>query len=174
MSTLPVFGLACRVVNFSRIEDQLQMQDSSTEQDTVQTPILMEVFKRESVQSVDTARTVSTRKRAGPASSDTAMKRQRKEQTRAQDVSKCGKPVHWTRQKLKPSLSTFPAGLMQASYLKSPRMQTDVGEAAVWGLPNESRKEQEQVASMCANQRRRDHCKEYKGSSICEHQHQRY
>ena len=74
----------------------------------------MEVLKGASAQSQGSA---STRKRAGPDYSDAAMKRQRTEQTGAQDVSSCGKPVHGTRQKLKPWLPTFPGGLMQASYL---------------------------------------------------------
>ena len=45
--------------------------------------------------------------------SDGGMKRQRKQQTRAQDVSSCGKPVFGRRQKLKPTLPTFPRGLIQ-------------------------------------------------------------
>ena len=71
--------------------------------------IPMKVFKGESAQSQGT---VSTRKRA--ERSDAAMKRPRKEQASDQDVSSCGNPVQKTRQKLKPSLPTFPGGLMQA------------------------------------------------------------
>ena len=96
----------------------------------------MEVLKGASAQSQGSA---STRKRAGPDYSDAAMKRQRTEQTGAQDVSSCGKPVHGTRQKLKPWLPTFPGGLMQASYLESPGMETPDGGAAMWGRPNESK-----------------------------------
>jgi len=55
---------------------------------------------------------------------------QRKVQTSAQDVSSCGSPVHRKRQKLKPSLPTFPGSFMQASYLESSRMEMYVGEAA--------------------------------------------
>ena len=51
------------------------------------------------------------------------MKRQRKEQTSAQDVSSCGNLVHGMWKMLKPSLPMFPGGLMQASDLKSPRME---------------------------------------------------
>ena len=128
---------------------------------------MMDVFKGESAQSQDT---VSRWKRAGPDSSDAAMKRQRKDQTRAQDMSSCGKPVHGRRQKLKPSLPTFPGGLMQASYLASSGVETHVGEAAVGERPNESKKAERRTASTCAHQRRRSECKECKGSGICEHQ----
>ena len=83
---------------------------------------------------------VSTRKRAGPENVDAAMKRQRKEQTIAQDVSSCGNPVHRTRQKLKPSLPTFSCSSMQASHPESARMETHVGEAAVGEQTNESQK----------------------------------
>ena len=131
---------------------------------------MMDVFKGESAQSQDT---VSRRKRAGPDSSDAAMKRQRKEQTSAQDVSRCGNPVHRTRQKLKPLLPTFAGGMMQASNLASPCMETHVGEASVGERPNESKKTERQTASTYAHQRRRSECKEGKGSSICEHQRQR-
>ena len=141
-----------------------------TEQDAVQTVILMDVFKGESAQSQDT---VSTRKRAGPDSSDAAMKRQRKEQTSAQDVSRCGNPVHSTWQQLKPLLPTLPGGLIQASYLASPCMETHVGKASVGERPNESKKTERQTASTYAHQRRRSECKEGKGSSICEHQRRR-
>ena len=50
---------------------------------------LMEVFNGESAQNQGA---VSTWKRAGPENIDAAMKRQRKEQTIAQDVSSCGSP----------------------------------------------------------------------------------
>ena len=149
-----------------------------TEQDAVHSlyrdlkPLIpMEVFKGESAQSQKGS--ISTRKRAGPDNSDASMKRQRTEQTRAQDVSSCGTPVHGTRQKLKPSLPTFAGGLMQASYLESPRMETPVGEAAMGGRPKERKKEEKRMASMCAHQHIRSRCKECKGSSICEHQRQR-
>ena len=101
------------------------------------TLIPMEVFKEESAESQGT---ISTRKRAGPESCDAMIKRQRKEQTSAQDVSSYGIPVHRARQKLKPSLRTFPGGLIQASYLESPGMKMQ-GEAAVEERPNESKKE---------------------------------
>ena len=140
------------------------------EQDAVQTVILMDVFNGESAQSQDT---VSTRKRARPDSSHAAMKRQRKEQTNAQDVSRGGTSVHSTRQKLKPLLPTFPGGLMQARYLESPGMKTAVGETAMGEGPKESKKEAKRMASMCAHKRRRRTCKECGGLGICEHQRQR-
>ena len=127
----------------------------------------MEVFKGESAQR---QRTVSSRKRAGPDSSDAAMKRQRKDQTRAQDTSSCGNPVHGRRLKLKPSLPTFPGGLMQARYLESPGIKTAVGETAMGEGPKESKKEAKRMASVCAHKRRRRTCKECGGSGICEHQ----
>ena len=80
----------------------------------------MEASNGESAQSQGT---VQMRKRAGPESSDAAMKRQRKEKK-----SDCY-PVHGMRKKLKPSVPTFPVGLMQASDLESPRMETHVGVA---------------------------------------------
>ena len=91
----------------------------------------MEVFKGENAQSQGT---VSTRKRAGSERSDAAMKRPRKEQTSAQDVSSCGNPVHGTWQKLKPSLPTLPGGLMHASYLGSPRRETPVGKGQAFNM----------------------------------------
>ena len=101
------------------------------------------------------------------------MKRQRKEQTSVLAVSSCGKPVHRTRQKLRPSQPTFPGGSMQARYLESPRMAKDVGEAAVGERPAESTEEQTRMASVCVHQHERIRCEECKGSSICEHQRQR-
>ena len=110
----------------------------------------MEVFK-ESAQSqiISSQGTVSTRKRAGLESSDAAMKRQYKEQTSAQDVSGCGNLAQRTRQTFRPSLPSFPGGLMQAHYLESPCMETEspcmethVGEAAMGKRPNEKKKQQ--------------------------------
>ena len=142
-------------------------QDSLTEQGATQTLILMEVWSGESspIQG-----TVSTRKRARPDSSDGAMKRQRKEQTRVQDMSSCGNPVHGTRQKLKPSLPTFPGGWMQASHLESPHTRTPVGEATMGERATKSKKEGKRREIMCEHQRQRSQCKECKGGSICEHQ----
>ena len=130
----------------------------------------MEVFKGESAQSQGT---VSTRKRAGSERSDAAMKRPRREQTSAQDVSSCGDPVQKTRQKLKPSLPTFPGGLMQAGYLESPRIEAHVEESAVGERPHESKKIPKLMASMCALTRRRNQSKKFGGSGFCEHQRQR-
>ena len=95
-----------------------------------------------------------------------AMKRQRIEQTSARDVRSCGTPVQRARRKLKPSLPTFPGGLMQARYLESPSME-------MCDVPNKSKKEQTRMASMCEHQRQRSTCKECKGSGICPHQRQR-
>ena len=127
----------------------------------------MEVFKGKSEQSQGAASTV---KRAGPETSDAAMKRQRREQTSVQDVSSCGDPVHRTRQKLKPSLPTFPGGLMQARYLESPHTETHVGEEAVGEQTIESKEKETRMTSKCSHQRHRRQCKECKGSGICEHQ----
>ena len=131
----------------------------------------MDVFKEEGAQSQETE---WTRKRAGPENSDLAMKRQRKEQTSSQDVGSFGKPVHGRRQKLKPSLPTFPGGgSMEARYLELPRMESHMDKAAMGERPNESKKEEKSMASMCAHHRPRSTCKECKGSRICEHQRQR-
>ena len=141
-----------------------------TEQDVVLTLPLTEVFQGQSAQSQGTA---STRKRAGSESNDAAMKRQRKEQTSARDVSSCGWSVHRRRQKLKPSLPTFPGGMMQGSYLESPGIETHVGEAAMGERPNESKNEQQRMTSMCEHQREKSTCKECKRSITCEHQRRR-
>ena len=139
-----------------------------TEQDAVHTLILMEVWKGESAPSQGT---VSTLKRARPDSSDGAMKRQRKEQTRVQDMSSCGKPVPYgRRQKLKPSLPTFPGGLMQASHLEPPRMRTLVGEATMGEGATMRKEEEKRMESMCEHQRQSSRCRDCKESSICEHQ----
>jgi hypothetical protein len=79
-------------------------------QDAVQTLILLEVFKGGRERSQGTR---SIRKRAGPDSSDAAMKRKRKKETSAQDVSSCGAPVHGMRQNLYQSLPFFSGGLTQ-------------------------------------------------------------
>ena len=147
-----------------------QDAESKTLHRDLQTPIPMDVFKGKNAQSQGT---VSTRKRAGPETSDAAMKRPRKEQTSAQDMSSCGNPVQKTRQKLKPLLPTFPGGLMQARYLESPRKEAHVVETAVGERPQESKKLPQLMASICEHQRRRSLCKECKGSGICEHQRRR-
>ena len=144
-----------------------QDAESKTLHRDLQTPTPMDVFKGKNAQSQGT---VSTRKRAGPESTDAAMKRPRKEQTSAQDVSSCGNPVQKTRQKLKPLLPTFPGGLMQARYLESHRMEAHVVETAVGERPHESKKLPNLMASICEHKRQRSRCKECKGSSICEHQ----
>jgi hypothetical protein len=133
--------------------------------------MLMEAFKGESAHD---QRTVSMRKRAGPESTDATTKRQRKEQTSAQDVSSRGNPVHRKRQTLKPSLLTLPGGFVQASNVESPGMEIHVGEAAVGERPHENQEKQQRMTRICEHQCPRMICKECKGSGICEHQRRRY